>query len=85
MITWIKIYIDIEDETIGVVGEKFKDEHDISSVIQIVDHGEWYDVKYAFGEVKNVQTVIQKNLLTKGTIEEFEQIFEDKVVSVKLS
>lgn len=77
----IKIYIDIEDETIGVVSAKFKDEHATSSVKQIIDHDKWYEVLYFFGEAHTVKTVIQKDLITKGTIEEFEKLFEDKIVS----
>ena len=79
----VKIYIDLVSETIVVVSEKFKDEHAISCVKQIADCGEWYDVEYFFGEIKNVESVIQKDLITEGTIEEFEKLFSDKIVPAK--
>ena len=52
-------------------------------VKQIVDLGKWYDVKFFYGEIRHVQIVIQKNLITQGTIEAFEQLFEDKIVPAK--
>ena len=78
-----RIYLDIEDETIGAENGKYNDEHAIASVKQIVDLGEWYDVKFSFGEQRHIEIVIQKDLITEGTIEEFEQLFEDKIVLAK--
>lgn len=59
---------------------KFK----IESVKKIIDYGEFYFV--AFSKFLIVEDIVcQKNLLTKGTLEEFEALFEDKIVRVTVS
>ena len=50
----------------------------ISSICQIVDYGEWYYLVFDYGD-KDLYFVCQKDLLTGGTIEEFENIFEGKI------
>ena len=77
-----EIYINVEDETIGVVSKVSRREHSISAVKQIIDYGEWYDIVFYMGD-KDISAVIQKDLIVNGTIEEFEQLFKDKIVPAK--
>lgn len=55
----------------------------VSAVKQIEDHGEFYRIKlHLFSYVGNDFNIFicQKNLLTKGTIENFEKMFDNKIV-----
>ena len=52
---------------------------DISDVKVVVDWGEWYDIIFYF-PYKSVGFICQKDLIVEGTIEEFEKLFEDKIV-----
>ncbi len=55
----------------------------ISAIKQIEDHGEFYRIKLHFfsyvGNDFNI-FICQKNLLTKGTIDKFEERFDNKIV-----
>lgn len=62
-----------------VTGEKFYCKQSISQVKLVEDHGEWYHIVFRY-PYTNPRFVCQKNLLTKGTIEEFERIFEGKII-----
>lgn len=54
---------------------KFK----IKSIKKVTDYGEFYFIGFSkFLAVEDI--VCQKNLLKKGTLEEFEALFEDKIV-----
>lgn len=48
------------------------------SVLEVIDMGAWYKFKYNL--TINVFTVCQKNLIVEGTLEEFEELFADKLV-----
>ena len=74
-----RIYIDIEDETIGAEGLKFHNQRGFSDIKNIIDYGDWYTVLFFFGS-KDISFVIQKDLITQGTLEEFERLFEDKIL-----
>lgn len=51
----------------------------INAVKKVIDVGEWYYIIFKFGDIGN-SWVCQKDLLTKGTIDEFERLFKDKIV-----
>lgn len=51
----------------------------ISKVKKVIDAGEWYYLIFKFGDISN-SWVCQKDLITQGTIEEFEKLFENKIV-----
>ena len=52
---------------------------DISDVKIVVDYGEWYDITFYFPH-KDIGFICQKDLIVEGTIEEFEKLFEGKIV-----
>ena len=76
-----RIYIDLEEETIVHECEKMERFHMISDVKKVVDFGEWYHIFFVY-ESRDLYFVCQKDLLTKGTIEEFEALFEEKITRV---
>ncbi len=69
----------VENETISAVGKKFFYTRDIVSVKKVVDRGEWYHIYFYFPK-KCECFVCEKCLLTKGTLEEFEELFAESLV-----
>ena len=74
-----RIYIDLEEETIVHECEKMERFHMLSAVESVEDYGEWYYFVFEF-EDRDMYFVCQKDLLTQGPIEEFEALFEEKIV-----
>jgi hypothetical protein len=68
----------IEDETISIEGEKFSETRLITEVKKVIDTGEWCHFKFNTLPF-TPYFVCQKNLIVKGTIEDFEKLFEDKI------
>lgn len=50
----------------------------MSRIREIIDEGEWYFLTFK-GDITDT-LVCQKSLIKKGTIEEFEKLFEGKIV-----
>ena len=76
-----RIFIDTEEETIvnfSKQGERF---HMLSSVKYVKDYGEWYHFEFYYSD-RDMYFVCQKSLLIKGSIEEFENLFADKLMRV---
>lgn len=79
-----RIYIDTEEETIirehdsSDVKEVF---HMLNTVEKVLDYGEWYYFDFAYGDKDNC-FACQKDLLTQGTLEEFEALFQGKIERV---
>lgn len=51
----------------------------VEKVKKVIDVGDWYYIIFKFGDIGN-SWVCQKDLLTKGTIDDFEKIFDGKIV-----
>ena len=73
-----KVSITTTNEIISE-SESFHYTRSIADVKKIIDFGEWYHIFFYF-ECRNGHYVCQKDLLTKGSIEEFEKIFEGKII-----
>lgn len=67
---------------LNVDGYFITDIKSIFDVIKVFDHGEWYVISFKSRPVI-IDYICQKNLLIKGTIEEFEKLFEGKIVRSK--
>ena len=68
-----------DDRTIASHGEKFHLICSIDDVTMVVDMGEWYHI--SFGKMLGSgRFVCQKDLLVQGTIEDFEKMFEGKLI-----
>lgn len=52
----------------------------IEKVKRVEDYGEFYSLTFPVLGSYSPNFVCQKNLLTKGTLEEFEALFEEKIV-----
>lgn len=50
----------------------------INDVKQVVDHGEFYEIIFPFGKM-STYFICQKNLLKKGTLQQFEDLFKEKL------
>lgn len=56
-------------------GEEFKL---IEDAVKLKDYGEFYTIIFPFGNMSD-KFICQKSLLEKGTLEEFEALFEGKI------
>lgn len=75
-----RIYTD--GKHIVCIADKYTDSKFIHDVKKVIDHGEYYELCFPFGKVSE-KFICQKSLLTKGTLREFEALFDGKVTRVK--
>lgn len=71
--------ITIEGGMIYLKNEMIGASRKVSDVKKIFDFGEWYYIIFNFPH-KNLLYLCQKNLLNLGSIEEFEALFEGKII-----
>lgn len=71
------IVINPQDGTLISQSKKFYHTESIHDIKRIIDYGEWYHI---FFYDKNGRFVCQKNLICCGTVEEFERLFNGKIV-----
>ena len=60
-------------------GSVFTTTKPLKKVKKVIDCGKWYYIIFKFGDITNAW-VCQKDLIVKGTIEDFERLFEGKIV-----
>ena len=60
-------------------GKKDGSVRDIVDVKQVIDMGDWYYITFYFPH-KTIDFACQKDLITQGTLEEFEALFEDRLI-----
>lgn len=58
--------------------EKYKESQNICDVSKVIDRGEYYELRFYFGKLSD-KFICQKDLLTKGSLKEFESLFEGKL------
>ena len=80
-----KVTIDIENNKItreiegyNKAGLKPKTRK-ISSIKKIIDYGDWYCIVFVMDPSDTI--ACQKNLMTKGTIQDFEETFKNKIIN----
>ena len=73
-------YVQIDEDYITSKGDNPKEftSFSLDDVLKVIDMGTWY--KFKFNLKVNVFTICQKDLIVEGTLEEFEEIFKDKLV-----
>ena len=76
-----RIVFDFDKNTIFYSSKKGKDSYKISQIETILDYGNFYHL--IFEPAPDSYYVLQKNLIVQGTIEEFENIFESKIVHIQ--
>ena len=67
-----------DGEYIVAVCNACSDSRLISAATKVFDYGSFYYISFPMGQ-KSDKFVCQKNLLTQGTLEEFEVLFEGKI------
>ena len=75
-----QISIIVDQDYVKGIGEKQYQEYStsIEKVVEVIDMGSWFRIKLDFKI--NMFLICQKDLLVEGTLEEFEEIFKDKLV-----
>ena len=74
-----RIFIEEEEKEYIVCQNDIQEEYSlIADADKLIDYGEFYYVHFPMGRKTNM-FICQKNLLTKGTLEEFEALFEGKI------
>lgn len=75
-------HITINDGVIICVKDKFTDSLNIEQIKAVKDYGEYYTLTVAGFFRPSAHLICQKDLLTQGTIEEFEALFTDKIKKI---
>ena len=60
-------------------GTSFKTTKNLSDVKKVIDYGNFYQVCFKWPK-KSYKFLCQKDLITEGTIEDFEKMFSSKIV-----
>lgn len=71
-----KIFTD--GEYIVCKADKYVEYRLIKEAKQVYDFGEFYEIIFPFGKISD-KFICQKDLLVKGTLEQFELLFEGKI------
>ena len=74
--------ITIQDDYIVVQTKTGSESRKIDEVNVIYDYGEWYAFAFPVGKV-SMNFICQKDLLSKGSLKEFEDLFEGKIINKK--
>lgn len=72
-----KIYV--EEEHIICVTEQYVESRLINDVKKVINNPEFYELVFPFGKVSD-KFICQKCLLTKGSLEDFESLFQGKII-----
>ena len=72
----------IEEEYIVCQTASSSESRNLDDVKQIFDYGDFYDINFEWGKLSD-KFICQKDLLTKGSLEEFERIFSGKIFKKK--
>lgn len=69
----------IDNGTIISYTSQHKSIQSCADVKHVIDHNKWYYFEFVFGK-KSLEFICQKNLICNGTLEEFEKLFEGKII-----
>lgn len=68
-----------DDEYIVCIAETYTETRLIQDARFVRDYGQFYEIVFPFGKVSD-KFICQKDLLSKGTLSEFEALFDGKVL-----
>lgn len=71
-------HICINDTHIVCVADKYEEIRRIDDVKRVTDRGEYYEIDFRFGKISE-KFICQKDLISKGTLREFEALFSKKL------
>lgn len=69
----------ITDNKMVCITDDFTEKRSVELVKKVYDYGEFYFISFYFGKI-SCYFICQKSLLTQGTIEDFEKLFDGKIV-----
>ena len=72
-----KVTINTQTGEMTTKSSQFYAESSTTDVVKVLDKGEWYLI---YVKSKDGRFICQKDLLTSGTLDEFEKVFKDKIV-----
>jgi hypothetical protein len=72
-------HITVEEGMISAEGIQRAETEYLDDIKKVVDMGDWYKIYFYFPHKSNI-FIVQKDLITQGTIEEFESLLQDKIV-----
>lgn len=75
-------HITINNGVIICVKDQFTDSLNVEQIKAVKDYGEYYTLTVAGFFRPSAHLICQKDLLTQGTIEEFEALFADKIKKI---
>lgn len=78
--TCVPKQIFIKNNIIVCISNQVTENQQIEVVKEVQDYGEYYALKFTVLGFFSPNFVCQKNLLTKGSLEDFEALFEGKIV-----
>ncbi len=70
--------IAIDDGYIICIADAFEEGREVSDVKRVRDFGAFYELVFSFNRA-SYKFICQKDLLTQGSLEEFEKLFEGKL------
>ena len=74
-----RILIDSSSNELSVILNNNKITRHFDDIVRVNDFGEHYKIKFKFPH-KSIYFLCQKDLIVQGTLEEFEMLFQDKLV-----
>lgn len=72
-----RIYVD--KKHIVCVSDRYSDSRLLADVQKVLDYGNYYRICFPFGK-SSEKFICQKDLLTRGSLDEFEKLFEGKII-----
>ena len=80
-LTTCKVFVD-KEYIVAILGNGSEEYKLISDAKKLNDYGDFYELVFSLRAGKSENFICQKNLLTKGTLNEFEALFEGKIVRI---
>jgi len=74
--------ITVDADHIVAIADRYSEAKLVKESNGLLDYGEYYEVSFPFGKLSE-KFICQKNLLTQGTLTEFEQIFANQGIQIR--
>ena len=78
-----KIVIDEEENTLIWESDKSQIVRHMEDVRDVTDMGNWYTIRFCYG-ARALPFVCEKHLLCQGTFEDFERMFQEKLINLDM-
>lgn len=77
-----QLIVDYRTISITALGGASMTTKSLQKVKKVIDAGGWYYIIFKYGDITNAWGC-EKDLIVKGTLEEFEKVFEGKIIREK--